>query len=247
MARLNIEMDVFAHPGFMRLVVAVGDSEIAIGKLVTFWMLAQKYWKQNRQLIPKEVFDRYEWQLLVSFGFAEIRDSGVYAKGAEEKFEWLLERQEAGRVGGNKSAELRSSKIKQTQANASKSNPPTPTLTPTLKKEREKKTTKPHLIKTWPAEHLYAKVFTNLNRIDAYREIFDFPEDEKTVLRHLERYSLSASDMEQISYELAEWSNHPKNKIVSPRGKLNTFCKSAADRRKKNTGPTYKQLTLEDY
>jgi len=117
------------------------------------------------------------------------------------------------------------------------------------KKERIKKRegAKKSLIKTWPAEHLYAKVFTNLNRIDAYREIFDFPEDEKTIFRHIERYSLSASELEQISYELAEWSNHPKNKMTSPRGKLNTFCKTVADRRKKNIGPTYNQLTLEEY
>jgi len=112
-----------------------------------------------------------------------------------------------------------------------------------VKKEKKKKERET----TWPDNHLYAKIFTNLNRIDAYREIFDFPEDEKTVLRHIERYSLSASELEQISYELAEWSNHPKNKIISPRGKLNTFCKSVADRRKKNIGPTYNQLTLEEY
>jgi hypothetical protein len=124
MARLNVEMDVFSDDRFLELVAILGDQEKAVGRLVLFWSVAQKYWKRDRQMVPLEVFKRRDWQVLVDVGLAEIRGSEVYAKGSEQSFDWLLQRKEAAKAAGKKSAELRSTKSNQTEPNATKSNPP---------------------------------------------------------------------------------------------------------------------------
>jgi hypothetical protein len=139
MARLNIETDIFSDMRFLDLIILVGDREKAIGKLICFWIVAQKYWVNDRSLVPLEVFERMNLEQLISVGLAEKRDNGIYAKGSEERFDWLLIRKEAAKRGGNKSAELRASKI---QANASKSNPLTLTLTPSLTLSEKKEETK---------------------------------------------------------------------------------------------------------
>lgn len=126
MARLNVEMDVFSDDRFLELVAILGDQEKAVGRLILFWSVAQKYWKRDRQMIPLEVFKRRDWQVLVDVGLAEIRGSEVYAKGSEQSFDWLLERQEAGRRGANKTNELRHGKTQQTSANVGKARPPSP-------------------------------------------------------------------------------------------------------------------------
>jgi hypothetical protein len=120
-------MEVFADARFLELVAIMGNHETAIGRLISFWMVAQKYWKQGRKLVPLEIFNRRDWAALVDVGLAEIRGNEVYAKGSEQSFDWLLVCKEAGKRGGKKSASLRSrvSKGKATVSNL-------PTLTPSL-------------------------------------------------------------------------------------------------------------------
>lgn len=85
-----------------------GSRRMAIGTVAEFWELAQHYWADGEKLIPHKVFsirgfpkELYEPEI----GLAEYREDGIYAKGSAERFDWLLQRRLAGRVGGKKKAE----------------------------------------------------------------------------------------------------------------------------------------------
>ena len=107
MARLNVEDDLFLDPRFKRLVVRLGSERMAMGLLIEFLFVAQKYWGESRSLIPNEVFDVMDAEVLVEVKLAIREDGGIYAKGAKDHFEWYALKKEAGVVGGQKSAEAR--------------------------------------------------------------------------------------------------------------------------------------------
>lgn len=122
MARISIEAGVLSDPRFMRLVVACGSAEVAIGSLFFAWNTSQEFWSNGRRLIPLPVFMRLQRaKEILECGFAEIRDTDfVYVNGSSEHHEWLAQRREAGKKGGLKPKENFSSKPKQTP---SKTNP----------------------------------------------------------------------------------------------------------------------------
>ncbi len=143
MPRINIEDSIFADERFWLLQEKLG-TEMAIGKLICFWRIAQKY--IDSEGVPLEVFNRHEWKMIIDVGLAEVRGDFIYAKGSEKEFSWMKGRREAGRLGGLASGisrnekkdekiikdknikELRRSKTKQTP---SKTNPHTHTLSHT--------------------------------------------------------------------------------------------------------------------
>lgn len=146
MARINIEDTLYRDPRWMELLLAVGNKFTALGMILTAWTLAQKYWAKGKFPIPGEEWDAAGLdQSIVKAGLAskvcEGDRSFYMMRGCEEQFEWLIQRQEAGRRGGITSAERRTKMgqalLKQTQANASKSNPltPSPSLTHNNNKE----------------------------------------------------------------------------------------------------------------
>lgn len=98
------------------------------------WTLAQEWFvKSPHRTIPINSWNEQGFpDSFVNCGLAEMQETGVYVKGANEQFQWLLDRRSAGSKGGLKSQEKRS---KQTQANASKSNPLSLPLSLSLKKE----------------------------------------------------------------------------------------------------------------
>lgn len=109
MARINIEDAIFRDHRFLTLAIKLGDPDRALGALVRAWCLAQKWYTKSedrripiddwaKQLLPKE---------LLETGLVESDGKSVRVAGADEQFSWLLERAEAGRAGGRKSAESR--------------------------------------------------------------------------------------------------------------------------------------------
>lgn len=115
MARLNIETKLWADPRFQTLMILVGDRQKAKGMVVELWTLAQEHWFPNREVIPEQTFTTLGLEPVIDAGLAERREGGVYARGSEEHFGWLFERQEAGRRGGIASA---ASKAKQHSSSA---------------------------------------------------------------------------------------------------------------------------------
>ena len=97
MARINVEDDVESRPEYRKLLKLVGyDDDKALGMLVRFWRLAQKYWGEGK-LVPLEEIETWEFQPLIESRWAIARENGVYARGAEDRFEWYKQRCDAGR------------------------------------------------------------------------------------------------------------------------------------------------------
>lgn len=120
MARLNIETKLWSDPRFQTLMILVGDRQKAKGMVLELWTLAQEHWFPNRALIPENVFSDLGLDAVIQAGLAERREGGVYARGSEEHFCWLFDRQDAGRRGGLASAKARKQahepRVKQSQA-----------------------------------------------------------------------------------------------------------------------------------
>lgn len=145
MARINLEDTLLNGPKLKFLCKSM-PRFIAIGKLVELFEIAQLYWKQDRRLIPNDVFGLGEFPAeFETFGFIEKRPGGVYVCGSEDQFEWLHQRIEAGRRGGKKSGEIRENKALEKANNKqapSNQNPLTLplTLTPVLNLDYEQRT-----------------------------------------------------------------------------------------------------------
>jgi hypothetical protein len=91
MPRLNIEDDLDSDPRFHALIAKLGDVDRALGKIVRFWKCAQRYWGQEKTLVPVEIFKHGGWDVLLDVGLAVEREDGIYAKGAEDRFKWYLD------------------------------------------------------------------------------------------------------------------------------------------------------------
>lgn len=142
MARINVEDDLFGDFRFEELASRLGDLEKAIGKMVRLWKVAQKYWVDNKSLIPHEIFEKGPWETVLEVGLAEKRETGYYVSGSERQFAWIFQKATAGK----KSAEARLAKYgsnqpvkprttleqRSTSVERSPNTPEPLTLTPTL-------------------------------------------------------------------------------------------------------------------
>lgn len=102
MPRINIEDSIHDDDRFFRLAMALGSREAAIGTMYFAWRLAQKYWMQGKAPIPAGEWEKINHQLyLLDTGLAKKNEDGsVYVSGSEEQFDWLIKKQEYGRLGG---------------------------------------------------------------------------------------------------------------------------------------------------
>jgi len=99
MARINVDDELHAEKGFKRLVRKLGDEDRAVGMLYRFWRIAQDYWGDEMALMPREEFDAEGFDPILECGLAETRETGVYAKGAEGRFAWYLQKCRASKAG----------------------------------------------------------------------------------------------------------------------------------------------------
>ena len=103
MARINIEDSLFKDHRFFQLAIKTGSLQNALGAIVWAFIIAQKHFldESNDRKIPLEEWKKQECSdLLIEMGLAEMSDSGVSVSGSKEQFSWLLQRVEAGRIGG---------------------------------------------------------------------------------------------------------------------------------------------------
>lgn len=152
MARINIDDRLYADPRFKALCRLTGSEEIALGRMVLVFRMAQEYFCQDSKFIPCDIWDLQGFDHVEKVGLAERHEAGIYVKGSSESFDWLLKRKAAAKAGGQKSAQARKQKYGSAQPNnctaveanskhlskqtfenlEAPSNPLTLTLTPTL-------------------------------------------------------------------------------------------------------------------
>lgn len=131
MSRVNIEDSLFKDPRWYKLLIKCGDQYKALGMITTSWMLAQKHWLEHG-CIPSKAWLK-DLDLLIEIEFAEKREDGsVYVKGSKRAFEWLRQKAEAGRKGGQRKARNKLAGASGCLAGSSGAKPLTLTLTPTL-------------------------------------------------------------------------------------------------------------------
>lgn len=111
------------EPRFVALQERLGGKRgDALDCLCSFWNAALEYWKKGKQYVPEKVFRlSATWPLLIEVDLAEAKPNGIYAKGAEEAFGWLLDLQMAKHAGGIASAEARKKKYGTAQPKSSNS------------------------------------------------------------------------------------------------------------------------------
>ena len=160
MSRINIDDKLWSDARFDALKNILGSELLAIGMVVKSFRIAQDFWKTETKLIPKDIWNLYDFSAMEKVGLAEKLDNGVYIKGSNDQFEWLKKKQLAGKI----SAQTRRKKFGSAQPNSNTSrtatehlfeNPRTPpeppTPTPTLNtytqtdpsEHKAKKQTKP--------------------------------------------------------------------------------------------------------
>lgn len=100
-ARINFEPEVFSDVRFHALVESYGgDHGKAIGELIRFWQLAQRFWVQD-ELVPMGLVKIGKFGVMLETGWAREEAPGlVYACGSEEQFAWIRAKHDNGKKGG---------------------------------------------------------------------------------------------------------------------------------------------------
>jgi len=132
LASIDVKHTIFKDDRFIKLAIAVGSRELAMGVLIYAWDLAYDSAHTPSSYIPEEQWARLKHHKeLVECGLAEHRDGGVYVRGSGSWVTKLRNHKkrlsEAGRRGGLKSqGNLRS----QNNAESSQMNVPVPIPVP---------------------------------------------------------------------------------------------------------------------
>lgn len=108
MARINIEDSIKSDIRFINLAIKLGSIKLALGELTWAWIEAQKYYlkAESARCIPFDVWKKQDCSnLIIEVGLAEEREFGVWIKGADQQFGWLLQKQKAGQKGGETKAQ----------------------------------------------------------------------------------------------------------------------------------------------
>lgn len=145
MARINIEDSLLKDDRFSELMLKLGSRIMALGVITEAFILAQKHYltEVNGRLIPLNEWQRKtELHVLIDVGLAEKKEHGIYIKGSESNFKWLLQKQAAGKSSAESKRIKRAMESTDVNGRSTASNGSQPlTLTPslTLKKENIKK------------------------------------------------------------------------------------------------------------
>lgn len=111
MARINIEDCWWTDPRRSMLIRLLGHENKADGAAVQMWRLGQEFWKRDRALVSKQIFETLEFASeLLRTSLADVRGEMIYVRGSSVYFEWIYENRESGKAGGKKSAEVRRAK-----------------------------------------------------------------------------------------------------------------------------------------
>lgn len=100
MARINFDDNVEAQQEFWNLLPLVGgDRDVALGRLVRFFRLAQKAFGHDGVISEAEL-EREGLSCMIKSGWAVEVGEGFQAKGAGKHFAWYRQKIEAGKRGG---------------------------------------------------------------------------------------------------------------------------------------------------
>jgi hypothetical protein len=140
-ARINIEDSLFKEKSYGKLMLKLGSQRMALGALVEAFSLAQKHYLNvdNDRLIPLDEWEREDMgNELIECGFAEVRKKGIYVRGSEAQFSWLLQRSDAGKKSQKIKAEKASATVDDRQRPSDGSQPlPLPlSLSQNIKKSK---------------------------------------------------------------------------------------------------------------
>lgn len=116
MPRINVEDSFWKDDRYHLLVEKIGKIRAA-GACLIAMKVAQGFWIQNK-LVPQEIWDLHELPpSLLSVGLIELCPNGktvadgrvmapgIYVRGSEKQFAWLMSSKQNGRKGGLKKAE----------------------------------------------------------------------------------------------------------------------------------------------
>lgn len=97
MARINIEEELFRDKRFSDLSFALGSRDLAMGRLVFAWRLAQERWSKGKNLIPKEEWEKQGFgKEIIECGLAVEFEHGIYMCGSSHQFDWIIKNMEKG-------------------------------------------------------------------------------------------------------------------------------------------------------
>ncbi|CAK9250661.1 unnamed protein product [Sphagnum jensenii] len=105
LARINLEEKIWMDPRLKALSQKLGSEAMAIGYVILFWRLAQSMFIKGRLVTENQFKLAGLPDSLFDCEFAVKTEHGIRAKGDKKNFGWLVERIEAGRKGGKKTAE----------------------------------------------------------------------------------------------------------------------------------------------
>ena len=92
MPRLKLEESLLSDGRFIAVIQKIGQTR-AFGDYVRLCFLAQNFWKRDRKLIPKKIYEDQNFpEEFVFYNLVEEKNEGYYVKGSNEHFSWLFER-----------------------------------------------------------------------------------------------------------------------------------------------------------
>lgn len=130
MARVNIEECWWSDPRRTKLMLKIGF--YADAAAVNMWRVGQKFWGENRRLVPEEIFYSLEYaKELIDVGLAELRTGteqdpngrSVYVRGSSQYLDWHHEQRKQASEAGKQSAKNRKKKYGSAQPYGGKGTP----------------------------------------------------------------------------------------------------------------------------
>jgi len=114
LARINVEDSILKDNRFINLCIKLGDKDRAMGALIFAWILAQRWYLTPDRMIPiKEWADQSIPNEIIIVGLAEKIGDKVRMKGADKQFAWLIQRSQAGKIGGPAASKSRVENIRE--------------------------------------------------------------------------------------------------------------------------------------
>jgi len=173
MARINIEDQFWLD--ILRVAAKIGDEDKAVGNVVRFFRFAQEKHKRG-ELVSEEEFMDCGFSVHMFPIFAKHVDGGIQAVGAAKYFSWLFDKSDAGRIGGQHSAQRARDEKGRLLPKQTPSNAQADQANESAGPENSKQPSKPKLSQASPSSSLSLnkKVSTKKESVVAEEASLDF-------------------------------------------------------------------------
>lgn len=212
MARVNVEDSLFTDDVFIKLCAMLRSEIRAIGYWVKVARLAQSYWMNDQNLIPKEV---YNWQKFpkqfIDSGMVRECENGFYLHGSGKNFAWIYAKVENGKKGGRPTSNTQQVESKKKDESyditETKATDNPPTLTPTPPPTKKKKKSSPKKITDSETE-IAKQVIDYFIKVTGKTRITYCKASIKIIVDRL-RDGYTSKEMEHIIDVKLPWLNNP--------------------------------------